>query len=826
MSFTANPDKKMLVLIVDDDRFMRVTFRDALGKAGFKTAVAADGESAIAGFIQLQPDLVLLDLIMPGKDGFETCRELRGIRGGEYTPVLMITGLGDTGSIRSAFEAGATDFITKPVNPDLLVYRVSYMLRASLSTIQLAKSEARLANAQRIAHLGNWEWDPMTGSLWGSKETFRILGIENGEAVSSLERFLAALYPPDREKVEACLVNARENRTSCGVEFRVKLPDNTLRIVSMQGEESEPAPGKTPRLEGTFQDITKIRHVEERLVMLKEAVDSLPIGITISDVNSRIVYTNPAEAEMHGYSIEELINCDVRHFKGLNLDNAVMAEEFDITGVWRRESINVRGTGEEFPVQLSSIAVKNGEEICLGMVTVCEDITSRKKAEEKIRRLAFFDSLTALPNRAAFLDHLQQALSLAQREGRQAGLLFLDLDNFKDVNDTQGHDFGDRLIREVAERLSACMRESDSLARLGGDEFVIVLTALSDQESAALAAERILSIFARPFMMECRQIYSSASIGIALYPDDGLDADTLFKCADTAMYHAKTEGKANYRFFSPEMNRLVMRRVALESSLRQGIEKREFFLHYQPQWDLKTNRMLGVEALLRWQSPELGPLMPSDFIPFAENSGQIIGLGEWAMRAACIQAREWALAGLGELKMAVNISGMQFRQPDFLEMVGKIIRETGIEPESLELEFTESVVMEHADKTINTLRALKNMGLGLSIDDFGTGYSSLSYLKHFPIDRIKIDRSFVADLAHNSDDAAIVEAIIFLAHSLNLKVVAEGVETSDQLHFLITRNCDEVQGFHLAIPMSPEDLVGNMVWPARGRIGGQPTAYN
>ncbi len=826
MSFTANPVKKMLVLIVDDDRFMRVTFRDALEKAGFNTAVAADGESAIDGFIQLQPDLVLLDLIMPGKDGFETCRELRGIRGGEYTPVLMVTGLGDTGSIHSAFEAGATDFITKPVNPDLLVYRVSYMLRASLSTKQLAKSEASLANAQRIAHLGNWEWDPITGSLWGSKETFRILGIEYGEAVSSLERFLAAVYPPDREKVEACLVNARENRTSCGVEFRVKFPDNTLRIVFIQGEESEPATGKPPRLEGTFQDITEIKHVEERLVMLKEAVDSLPIGITISDVNSRIVYTNPAEAQMHGYSIEELINCDVRHFKGLNLDNAVMAEEFDVTGVWRRESINVRGTGEEFPVQLSSIAVKNGEETCLGMVTVCEDITSRKKAEERIRRLAFFDSLTALPNRAAFLDHLQQALSLAQREGRQAGLLFLDLDNFKDVNDTQGHDFGDRLIREVAERLSACMRESDSLARLGGDEFVIVLTALSDQESAALAAERILSIFARPFMMECRQIYSSASIGIALYPDDGLDADTLFKCADTAMYHAKTEGKANYRFFSPEMNRLVMRRVALESSLRQGIEKREFFLHYQPQWDLKTNRMLGVEALLRWQSPELGPLMPSDFIPFAENSGQIIGLGEWAMRAACIQAREWALAGLGDMKMAVNISGMQFRQPDFLEMVGKIIRETGIEPESLELEFTESVVMEHADKTINTLRALKNMGLGLSIDDFGTGYSSLSYLKHFPIDRIKIDRSFVADLAHNSDDAAIVEAIIFLAHSLNLKVVAEGVETSDQLHFLITRNCDEVQGFHLAIPMSPEDLVGNMEWPASGRVGGRPTAYN
>jgi diguanylate cyclase (GGDEF)-like protein/PAS domain S-box-containing protein len=825
MSLTAGPDKKMLVLIVDDDRFLRVTYGDALEAAGFDTSAAADGETAIAGFSRLQPDLVLLDLIMPGKDGFETCRELRRMRGGEYTPVLMVTGLGDTGSIRRAFEAGATDFITKPLNPELLVYRVRYMLRASLSTKKLAKSEARLANAQRIARLGNWEWDPVTGSLWGSEESLRLLGMENGHGPASLGSFLAAVYPPDREMVEAGLRNARENGTACGFEFRVKLPDDTFRIVCMQGKESEPSPGKAPRLEGTFQDITEIRHVEERLVMLKEAVDSLPIGITISDVKNRIVYTNPAEARMHGYSIEELINRDVRDFKGLNLDSAVISNGIESPAVWRRESINARESGEEFPVELSSIAVRNGEEKCLGMVTVCEDITSRKKAEERIRRLAFYDSLTGLPNRAAFLDRLQHALSLALREGRQVALLFLDLDNFKDVNDTQGHDFGDRLIRAVAERLSACMRESDSLARLGGDEFVMVLTAISDQESAALAAGRLLSIFDRPFLMECRQIYSSASIGIALYPDDGLDADALFKCADTAMYHAKTEGKANYRFFSPEMNRRVMRRVALESSLRQGIEKGEFFLHYQPQWDLKAARILGVEALLRWQSPELGSLMPSEFIPFAENSGQIIALGEWAIRAACVQAREWALAGLGKLRMAVNISGMQFRQPDFLEMIGKIIRETGIAPEVLELEFTESVVMEHADKTIDTLMALKRMGLRLSIDDFGTGYSSLSYLKHFPIDRIKIDRSFVADLDHSSDAGAIVEAIIFLAHSLNLKVLAEGVETTDQLHFLMTRNCDEVQGFHLAMPMPPEDLVGKMEWPERVRSGGQPAAY-
>jgi diguanylate cyclase (GGDEF)-like protein/PAS domain S-box-containing protein len=819
-------DSNKLVMIVDDDRFMRLTFQDVLEADGFNTALAPDGESAIKMFKKLQPDLILLDLLMPGKDGFETCREIRGMREGAYTPIMMVTGLGDTDSIHRAFDAGATDFISKPFNPDLLVYRIRYMLRASLSTNNLAQSEARLANAQRIACLGNWEWDLEAGTIWGSEEMFRIMGMNGHSTITDFQSFLSAIYNPDRARVEAYLLDAGRDNTPCAVEFRIMLADDKLRIVFMHGEASATAVGDNHRLEGTLQDITAIKQVEERLVMLKEAVDCLPIGITISDVNNRIVYTNPAEAMMHGCSMEELINGDIRRIDGLNLDKALMSDAIDSTGVWRREGINMRSSGEEFPVQLSSIVVKNAEESCLGMVTVCEDITSRKMAEEKIRHLAYYDSLTGLPNRAAFLERLQHALSLAQREGRQFGLLFIDLDNFKDVNDTQGHDFGDKLIREVAARLAACMRESDSLARLGGDEFVIVLTAISDQESAALAAKRLLSIFESPFQLECRQIYTSASIGIALYPDDGPDADTLFKCADTAMYHAKTAGKANFRFFSAEMNRRLTHRVALESSLRQGMENQEFFLHYQPQWDLKATRMLGVEALLRWQSPDLGPMMPSEFIPFAENSGQIIGLGEWAMRAACMQARAWALAGLGELKMSVNISGMQFRQPDFLETVGRIIRETGIEPEALELEFTESVVMEQADKTIATLQSLKSMGLRLSIDDFGTGYSSLSYLKHFPIDRIKIDRSFVVDLDQNSDDAAIVEAIISMAHSLNLKVVAEGVETRDQLHFLRARNCDEVQGFHLAVPMSAEDLVGNMSWPDSGHTGLRPVLYN
>lgn len=696
MTVSANTHKQPIIMIVDDDMFMRVTFQDALNEAGFLTVTVPDGASAIARFADLQPDLVLLDLVMPDKDGFKTCRELRGIPGGEYTPILVVTGLEDTESIHRAFDAGATDFISKPVSHELLVYRVRYILRASQSMKKLVESKAEM------------------------------------------------------------------------------------------------------------------REVEDQLRMLKEAVDSLPIGITLSDVTGKIIYLNPAEAEMHGYAVDEIIGSEARRFGPYNKRKSFTVENLDEIGVWRRESVNIRKNGDKFPVHLTSIAVRNATGRCLGIVTACEDITIRKETEQKIHHLAYYDTLTGLPNRGTFLDRLHHALEMARREQCKVGLLFIDLDNFKDVNDTKGHDFGDKMLREVAKRLAANMRESDTLARLGGDEFVVILTSVSSQETPAVAAQRVLSIFSRPFLIDGRQIYCSASIGIALYPDDGLDVENLLKSADTAMYHAKDKGRAHYRFFSIEMNQKIMRRVALENSLRLALEREEFFLHYQPQWDLKTSRMTGAEVLLRWQSADFGFLLPSEFIALTENSGLIFSLGEWVLRTACLQIRNWELAGHRGLKIAVNISGQQLRQPDFMEMIGRIIRETGIEPKALELEFTESVIMEKADKTIDILKSLKKLGVQLSIDDFGTGYSSLSYLKHFSIDRIKIDRTFVADINRSADDAAIVQAIISMAHSLNLKVLAEGVENGDHLRFLKERGCDEVQGFYLAMPMAAEELTGSL----------------
>jgi diguanylate cyclase (GGDEF)-like protein/PAS domain S-box-containing protein len=561
-------------------------------------------------------------------------------------------------------------------------------------------------------------------------------------------------------------------------------------------------------LEETLQHQTGVQQDADRLRMLQEAIDCLPVqaGITISDLNGKIIYANEVEAEMHGYAHGELVGQDARVLAPGYPELPFLPLNLTKFGFWKRECLNVRKDGAEFPVQLSSIPVRNGQGRCIGVITACEDITGRKDSERRIEHLAYYDTLTQLPNRALLGDRLHQALALAHREGRKLALLLLDLDNFKDLNDAKGHDLGDKLLKEVATRLGACVGESNTLARFGGDEFVIMLSSASDEEGAAATAAAIQALFDEPFLIDDERFYSSASIGIALYPNDGTDVESLFRCADAAMYHAKNEGRSNFQFFSTEMNSRIMRRVALENSMRQGLLRGEFFLMYQPQWDLRCSTLTGVEALLRWNSAQFGSVPPDEFIPIAERSGLVSELGEFVLESAALQAREWAEA-YGGIKVAVNVSGRHFRQPDFLQTVARVLEKTGVAASLLEMEFTESVIMEKADKNIDALKELKGMGIHLSIDDFGTGYSSLNYLKHFPIDTIKIDRSFIAEVECNSDDAAITEAIISMAHSLKLNVVAEGVENEAQLQFLRERDCDAGQGFLLARPLAVADMI-------------------
>jgi diguanylate cyclase (GGDEF)-like protein len=441
-----------------------------------------------------------------------------------------------------------------------------------------------------------------------------------------------------------------------------------------------------------------------------------------------------------------------------------------------------------------------------GMCGIAQDVTQSKRAEQKVQFLAYYDALTGLPNRILLRDRLTQALASARRRNERVGLLFLDLDRFKIINDSLGHSVGDLLLHEVATRLKEQTRDQDTVARVGGDEFLIVLNGLGSRSDAAVAGKRIVNAMASDFLIQGRSLKISCSLGICVSPEHGDDAETLITNADAAMYGAKENGRNRYRFFTSEMNAHVLERSTLERGLRTALDNHELSLMYQPQVHIGTGRIVGLEALLRWKHPDLGSVPPDKFIRVAENSGLIIPIGEWVLRTACFQVRDWHMQGLPRVCVAVNVSAIQFRQEGFREMIKKILRESNLAPQFLELELTESLLTKNADVVFAVMQDLRDMGLKLAIDDFGTGYSSLSYLRQFPVSKLKIDRSFIRDVATNTDAAVIATAIIGLAKGLNLKVIAEGVETGPQLAFLQARQCDEMQGYYFSKPLLVDEV--------------------
>jgi diguanylate cyclase (GGDEF)-like protein len=439
-------------------------------------------------------------------------------------------------------------------------------------------------------------------------------------------------------------------------------------------------------------------------------------------------------------------------------------------------------------------------------VLVLDDITERKQAEERIRYMALFDTLTDLPNRVLFRDRLKQAMAQAQRSGLMVSVLFLDLDRFKAINDTLGHVVGDQLLQIVAQRLRHCVRASDTVARLGGDEFTVILVGLVREQDAAHVAQKILVALAEPVYLDGRELYTTTSIGITFFPSDALDVDSLIKYADVAMYRAKSQGRNSYAFYTADMHVRALEWLTLERDLRLSIDRENFFLHYQPQINLLNRRMVGVEVLVRWQHPDMGVLGPNRFIPIAEETGLIVPLGRWILRTACLQNRAWQQAGLPPVRIAVNLSARQFAHPDLVSEIRTILQETGLDPQYLDLELTESTIMHDTETMIAHIHSLKALGVRFSIDDFGTGYSSLSYLKRLPIDTLKIDRSFVHDIPSDHDGAAIATTIIAMTQSLQLRVIAEGVENEHQATFLQQQGCNEIQGYLYSQPVSAEEI--------------------
>ena len=470
--------------------------------------------------------------------------------------------------------------------------------------------------------------------------------------------------------------------------------------------------------------------------------------------------------------------------------------------------------GSERIFELEASPLWNADGSLHGILEVIRNITGDLSVEAQLREhqerlyhLVHHDNLTSLPNRLLLQDRLQRMMVKAKRHNTYAAVLFLDLDRFKKINDTLGHDIGDKLLLEVAKRLEKCVRRSDTVARLGGDEFAIVLDDLRDTKFVAVVARKILNALSKPIFIEEFELYATSSIGISLFPDDSEEVDGLMRCADTAMYRAKEAGKNNYQYYTADMNMRAFEFLLLESGLRKALDNDELIVFYQPLIDLSTNKLIGMEALLRWQHPEKGMISPGDFIPLAEETGLIEPIGDWVLRAACEQNRKWQDAGYPAVKVSVNMSARQFSKKNLVENISNVLDETGLKPEHLGIEITESVIMQDVQSTIAKLQKLHNMGISLSIDDFGTGYSSLSYLKLFPIDDLKIDRSFVFNITTDSTDAAIAASIIVLAHSMNLNVVAEGVETQEQLELLRKQGCDIVQGFLFSRPLSAEEFV-------------------
>lgn len=684
-----------LALIVDDDATFRMVSRMSLEQDDLRVEDAVSGEAAIEFVSATMPDIIILDLQMPGMNGFAVCEHIRRLPHGTFVPILIMTGLDDVDSIAQAYEMGATDFIVKPCHGLMLSQRVRYMLRASHTMSALRTRESQLAQAQRIARLGGWEWDPAGDRMDLSEAACRILGIQPGASDPSHSTYLACVHDEDRELVAQALHRTIADGTGVDMDHRLMPRDGVNRVVHLLGEVMSDSSAQARRLVGTVQDVTDAR-----------------------------------------------------------------------------------------------------------------------AAETKIYFMANYDSLTHLPNRTLFLHRVGQVLTSGT--GSRGAVLVISLDRYRRICDLHGAQSGEDFIREVATRLQQALSaditdtfpgaDPSILARLSDGQFALFLADLAAPEDAARIAQNCLDALRNPFQIESSSVVLPATIGIAIPGPDGTDAEQVLRNAGTAAQSATRKGSNRYQFYSDTMNVSIAARVNLEQDLRTAVSENQFILHYQPQVDILSEKVIGFEALIRWQHPTRGLVSPAEFIPVAEEEELIIQMSEWVIKSVAQQQRIWHKHGLGPTTVSINLSGLHFRQPNLASQVKSLVYAEGGDPQDIELELTESVLMRDASSTTTLLQELKASGFRLAIDDFGTGYSSLAYLEQFPIDTLKIDQAFIKDLKLGKEDSPITRAIVGMGRALKLHIVAEGVETRDQLAYLRLQGCDAYQGYLFSKPVPVHQL--------------------
>lgn len=799
-----------LILVVDDDPTMRMLARAALEKEGCTVEEAEDGADAISVLAAVKPDLILLDVMMPRMDGFSVCEQVRRLPGLERTPVCMMTGLDDTASIHRGYQAGATDFITKPINWLILGHRVRYILRASKAFDDVLRSESKSR-----ALLGAIP----DGMLRISNEG--IVLESRGVADAGLSPFgkglrsnICEILPAQiarqlMHQVQQALKTGNIQVFECELVLEGGLREWEIRTVRSGDDEAL----------SIIRDITErkrtekaLRESEERYALASLAAND---GLWDWDLIKNEAHFSARWKLLLGFGEEEIdrgIDEWFNRIHPLDVERVKVEINSHLEGLsshFENEHRVLHKDGDYRWMLSRGIAVRDQTGKAYRMAGSQTDVSARKLAEEQLLHDAFYDGLTGLPNRSLFMDRLGNSLRRTRRAQDDActcAALFLDLDRFKMINDSLGHTVGDEVLIETARRLEKCVRPGDTVSRFGGDEFVMLIEDINDEEKAKIVAERVQNAFASPFRVGGSEILSTASIGIALGSPDYTSAEDLIRDADITMYQVKGRGRGRYEVFTPSMRNQAVALLHLETDLRAALERGELLIHYQPIVTLEDSRITGLEALLRWRHPHRGLVPPMEFIPLAEETGLIISIGEWVLRTACSQLKNWIEEGIPPLRVAVNISTVQLKDPGFSDMVLTVVRETGIQPENLDLEITETTLMAQSKSVVDSLLRLRSLGIHISLDDFGTGYSSLNYLQNLPIDTLKIDRSFINKLAANEEQGKIVETILMLGGNLGIDVVAEGIETEEQLKKLRMMHCRRGQGYYFAKPMAGKAL--------------------